>query len=424
MVKVQDGAGNILAGLTILDRGYTGHEHLQSVGLIHMNGRLYDGKLHRFLQPDNYVQEPYNTQNYNKYGYCWNNPLKYTDPSGEIVFLAAVGIGAAVAALTYTLTAALSDVPFSVGGLAKATFIGAASAAVTFGIGTGAENLFSNFFSRAAFQAAAHGTFQGSMTAISGGKFWSGFAAGALSSIASSVWSGGPSVDENGSSIPNTGMKGIGSGTGSAGMIAFGTVSGGVGARLTGGNFWQGAVTGLVVSGLNHAMHKIDQRRTLLSRFKNKALAFQKADVSDAGIAKLHQNVDGLAEGYEAGNSPTHSYGLEGNEYVAITENGNVDLNKGLLSSKNNLYFAGVLFHEYRHAFQYFAPYTVGGKRYDNRYEAWGKLYGDGYRGEGGKWYMMELDAYSAQYRFGDNQPYVLSRMNQNYHNMLNFWAK
>jgi hypothetical protein len=41
-------------------------------------------------------------------------------------------------------------------------------------------------------------------------------------------------------------------------MIAFGTVAGGAGAALTGGNFWQGAVTGLVVSGLNHAMHPMD----------------------------------------------------------------------------------------------------------------------------------------------------------------------
>lgn len=86
IVKVQDGAGNTLNGLTILDRGYTGHEHLQSVGIIHMNGRLYDPKLHRFLQPDNYVQDPSNTQNYNRYGYCWNNPLKYTDPSGEFTW--------------------------------------------------------------------------------------------------------------------------------------------------------------------------------------------------------------------------------------------------------------------------------------------------------------------------------------------------
>ncbi|TRX35949.1 RHS repeat-associated core domain-containing protein [Flavobacterium restrictum] len=83
IAKVQDGAGNTLSGLTLLDRGYTGHEHLQSVGLIDMNARLYDPKLHRFLQPDNYVQDPSNTQNYNRYGYVLNNPLAYTDESGE-----------------------------------------------------------------------------------------------------------------------------------------------------------------------------------------------------------------------------------------------------------------------------------------------------------------------------------------------------
>ncbi|MFB9109791.1 hypothetical protein ACFFVK_14485, partial [Flavobacterium gyeonganense] len=103
------------------------------------------------------------------------------------------------------------------------------------------------------------------MTAISGGKFWSGFASGALSSIAASAWSGG-STETTGFSKENNwayGAKtitheGIGSGTGTFGMIAFGTVSGGAGAALTGGNFWQGAVTGLVVSGLNHALHQID----------------------------------------------------------------------------------------------------------------------------------------------------------------------
>jgi len=83
IVKVQDGAGNVLTGLTVLDRGYTGHEHLQSVRLINMNGRIYDPKLHRFLQPDNFVQDPFNTQNFNRYSYVLNNPLKYTDYSGE-----------------------------------------------------------------------------------------------------------------------------------------------------------------------------------------------------------------------------------------------------------------------------------------------------------------------------------------------------
>jgi len=87
VVKVEDGAGKVLQGLTLLDRGFTGHEHLQTVGLIHMNGRLYDPVLHRFLQPDNYVQDPFNTQNFNRYGYCLNNPLLYTDPNGEIIEL-------------------------------------------------------------------------------------------------------------------------------------------------------------------------------------------------------------------------------------------------------------------------------------------------------------------------------------------------
>ena len=39
--------------------------------------------LHRFLQVDNYIHDPTNTQNYNQYGYVLNNPLLYTDPSGN-----------------------------------------------------------------------------------------------------------------------------------------------------------------------------------------------------------------------------------------------------------------------------------------------------------------------------------------------------
>jgi RHS repeat-associated protein len=85
IVKVQNGAGVALTGLTVLDCGYTGHEHLKSVSIINMNGRLYDSMLHRFLQPDNNIQDPFNTQNYNRYGYVLNNPLKYTDPSGESI---------------------------------------------------------------------------------------------------------------------------------------------------------------------------------------------------------------------------------------------------------------------------------------------------------------------------------------------------
>jgi len=64
------------------DRGYTGHEIMAGFGLINMNGRLYDPYLQRFLSPDPTVQAPSNAQSYNRYSYCMNNPLMYTDPSG------------------------------------------------------------------------------------------------------------------------------------------------------------------------------------------------------------------------------------------------------------------------------------------------------------------------------------------------------
>ena len=66
-------------------RGYTGHEMLNEFQLINMNGRLYNPYVGRFLSPDNYVQMPDNTQNFNRYSYCLNNPLKYNDPSGELL---------------------------------------------------------------------------------------------------------------------------------------------------------------------------------------------------------------------------------------------------------------------------------------------------------------------------------------------------
>jgi RHS repeat-associated protein len=62
--------------------GFTGHEMLDSVGLIHMNGRLYDPVMGRFVSADPTIQAPDNLQSYNRYAYVWNNPLNSTDPSG------------------------------------------------------------------------------------------------------------------------------------------------------------------------------------------------------------------------------------------------------------------------------------------------------------------------------------------------------
>ena len=97
IAKIQDEQGNILTSFRILDRGYTGHEHLQDINIIHMNGRLYDPVVHRFMQPDNFVQDPFNTQNFNRYSYVMNNPLKYTDVSGEFAWIPVI-IGAVIGA--------------------------------------------------------------------------------------------------------------------------------------------------------------------------------------------------------------------------------------------------------------------------------------------------------------------------------------
>jgi hypothetical protein len=50
------------------------------------------------LSPDNYVQDPFDLQNYNRYTYCRNNPLSYVDPSGEIAWFVPVIFGAVIGA--------------------------------------------------------------------------------------------------------------------------------------------------------------------------------------------------------------------------------------------------------------------------------------------------------------------------------------
>ena len=67
------------------DRGYTLHEHYDGFDLINMNGRLYDPILGRMLSPDVVIQDEQNSQAYNRYSYCFNNPLRFTDPSGYVV---------------------------------------------------------------------------------------------------------------------------------------------------------------------------------------------------------------------------------------------------------------------------------------------------------------------------------------------------
>ena len=82
-----------------LNRGYTGHEHLDAFGIINMNGRVYDPLTAQFFSPDPYLQAPEDWLNYNRYSYCLNNPMLYTDQSGEVLgifFRALIFVGDAL----------------------------------------------------------------------------------------------------------------------------------------------------------------------------------------------------------------------------------------------------------------------------------------------------------------------------------------
>ncbi len=64
------------------ERGFTGHEHLDDLYLIHMNGRMYDYRLGRFLSVDPFISGPVGSQSINPYSYIGNNPLSGVDPTG------------------------------------------------------------------------------------------------------------------------------------------------------------------------------------------------------------------------------------------------------------------------------------------------------------------------------------------------------
>ncbi len=215
------------------------------------------------MNADENIQDMFNTQNYNKYGYVLNNPLMYNDLNGEIFFLiplvgyfwSAVIVGAVIGAASYLVSSAIMGQAITLKGFLKSTLWGGISGAVTFGIGSifsvaGSTALTATGTAikeavggvgLAIVQAGTYAVAQGVMSLMQVGTFQQAFWSGALGSLGASAF---------GAVAGDFANKAVG-------QIAFGAVSGGIGAELSGGNFWQGAVIGGIVAGLNHAMHKI-----------------------------------------------------------------------------------------------------------------------------------------------------------------------
>ncbi|KXJ11728.1 tRNA(Glu)-specific nuclease WapA [Exaiptasia diaphana] len=240
-------------------RGFTGHEHLEELDLIHMNGRIYDPVVGRFLSPDPHVQDPYNTQNLNRYSYTLNNPLKHTDPSGYffkrvfrffkkfvkpiIVTVAAVVVSAVtLGAVAPLASAAVASIGLSgasatvaagaiagsaagfvggtiAGGSFRAGLKGALGGAITGGIGAGVGAHFGSTWNleRVAAQAIGGGV----ASTFSGGEFEDGFfLAGATASAnylyntavhyEPTWYSGGPAQPKTPNQMPIEGANNIG----------------------------------------------------------------------------------------------------------------------------------------------------------------------------------------------------------------------
>ncbi len=62
---------------------FTDQEFDAESGLYNYDARMYDPIIGRFISPDSLIPDVYNPQALNRYSYCLNNPLRYTDPSGH-----------------------------------------------------------------------------------------------------------------------------------------------------------------------------------------------------------------------------------------------------------------------------------------------------------------------------------------------------
>lgn len=67
-------------------QGFTGHEHLDNLDLVHMGGRVYSPSLARFVSPDPIIQFAGYSQSHNRYSYVLNNPMRFIDASGFSLF--------------------------------------------------------------------------------------------------------------------------------------------------------------------------------------------------------------------------------------------------------------------------------------------------------------------------------------------------
>jgi RHS repeat-associated protein len=165
---------------------FTDQEDDDDIGLYNYGARLYDPVIGRFISPDRIVQAPENPQSLNRYSYCLNNPLIYTDPSGE--FWEWVIIGALFGAFTGAVEAHMNGQNWFVGALT-----GAVIGAVSGGVGSWVGGAVTNYLTTTAWIAeSATATAAANIVGAMAGGFSGGAVAGGLNAAVygGNVWQG------------------------------------------------------------------------------------------------------------------------------------------------------------------------------------------------------------------------------------------
>ncbi len=225
----------------LLDRGYTGHEYLPWFGLINMNARLYDPVLGRFLSPDPYVQMPDFTQNFNRYSYCLNNPLKYVDKDGEFWFLPAI-----IAFVVNYATTGITKGDWGLKNIGSSLAMSAV-ALVSYGVGMGITGALAKtaILSQSVIggiSAGVAGSVTGAMSSLmAGGNIGRGALIGFVSGLVGNALSG--------INMKSIWLEGVSN-------VAAGGLIGGAASLVSGGDFWSGFGTGAISATLGWALGK------------------------------------------------------------------------------------------------------------------------------------------------------------------------
>ncbi len=187
---VPEGKAQEATSGTVALPGFQGHLYEPETGLYDLRARWYDPGLGRFISPDP-VRTPYNPAGLNPYVFGMNNPLRYTDPSGELVplIIAAALIGAAFYASYSGASYAFSTTweCFSGWEMARRIAIGAA-----IGAAVGAGGYLAGVAGGAIFGAMG---LSGAAAGIASGAL-AGATAGAFESTLSQLFLEGRSVND------------------------------------------------------------------------------------------------------------------------------------------------------------------------------------------------------------------------------------